>query len=55
MKLEELDLTNVPPEFRPQDMSMFEALERQAGLKLEPTRDPLPVLVIDSVNRPGDN
>ena len=55
VKLEELDLTNVPPEFRPQDMSMFEALERQAGLKLEPTRDPLPVLVIDSVNRPGDN
>jgi bla regulator protein BlaR1 len=55
VKLEELDLTNVPPEFRPQDMSMFEALERQAGLKLEPTRGPIPVLVIDSVNKPGDN
>lgn len=34
---------------------MFEALERQAGLKLEPTREPMPVLVIDNVSRPGDN
>ncbi|HET9194912.1 MAG TPA: M56 family metallopeptidase [Vicinamibacterales bacterium] len=55
VKLEELDLTNIPPELRPQDMSMFEALERQAGLKLEPTREPMPVLVIDNVSRPGDN
>lgn len=55
VKLEELDLTNIPPELRPQDMSMFEALERQAGLKLEPTREPMPVLVIDNVSPPGDN
>jgi uncharacterized protein (TIGR03435 family) len=55
VKLEDLDLTNIPAEFRPQDMSMFEALERQAGLKLEPTREPIPVLVIDTVSRPGDN
>ena len=55
VRLEELDLSGVPAEFRPQDMSMFEALERQAGLKLEPTREPLPVLVIDSVSEPDDN
>jgi bla regulator protein BlaR1 len=53
--LEALDLSGVPPEFRPQDMGMFEALERQAGLKLEPTREPLPVLVIDSVSQPDEN
>ena len=55
VRLEELNLADVPPEFRPQDMSMFEALERQAGLKLEAAREPVPVLVIDSVSQPADN
>jgi uncharacterized protein (TIGR03435 family) len=32
--------------------SMFAALEEQLGLKLESTRAPLEVLVIDSVERP---
>jgi uncharacterized protein (TIGR03435 family) len=36
-------------------MGMFEALERQAGLKLEPAREPIPVLVIDSVTEPEEN
>jgi bla regulator protein blaR1 len=51
-KLEELNLENVPPEFRPQDVNMFEALEQQAGLKLEPQRASLPVVVIDSISQP---
>jgi uncharacterized protein (TIGR03435 family) len=55
VSLEELDLSTVPPEFRPQDMSMFEALERQAGLRLESAREAIPVLVIDSVSEPADN
>jgi bla regulator protein blaR1 len=55
VKLEDVDVTNVPTAFRPQDMGMFEALERQAGLKLEPTRAPVPVLVIDSVSEPEEN
>jgi len=55
VKLEDVDLTGIPPQFRPQDMGMFEALERQAGLKLEPTRAPTPVLVIDSVSEPDEN
>jgi bla regulator protein blaR1 len=46
---------SLPPEVRPEEMSMFEALERQAGLKLEPTRAPVPVLIIDSVDHPTDN
>jgi uncharacterized protein (TIGR03435 family) len=55
MKLEDLNLENVPPELRPQDMSLSEALERQAGLKLEAERAPMPVLVIDSVTEPEPN
>jgi len=51
-KLEELNLEDVPQEYRPQDMSLFEALEKQAGLKLEPQRAPMPMVVIDSISRP---
>jgi len=51
-KLEDLNLADVPPEYRPQDMSLFEALEKQAGLKLEPQRAPMPMVIIDSVSPP---
>ena len=46
---------SLPAEGRPEEMSMFEALERQAGLKLEPSRASMPVLVIDNVDRPSEN
>jgi uncharacterized protein (TIGR03435 family) len=36
-------------------MSLFEAFERQAGLKLESAREAIPVLVIDSVSEPAEN
>ena len=52
MRLEDLNLQDVPRELRPQNMSLFEALEKQAGLKLEPQRAAMPMLVIDSVSRP---
>jgi bla regulator protein BlaR1 len=55
VKLEDLDLNNVPPEFRPDDISVFQALEQQAGLKLVPERAAVPVVVIDSVSRPDPN
>lgn len=55
VKLEDLDLEKVPPEYRPQDVSVADALEQQAGLKLVPERAAMPVLVIDSVSRPDPN
>jgi len=48
-------LAEIPAEIRPQEMGLFEAIEQQAGLKLEPSRAPIQVLVIDSVDHPTDN
>ncbi|MGA1983838.1 MAG: TIGR03435 family protein [Acidobacteriaceae bacterium] len=39
----------------PDAPSLSEALERQLGLKLVPARDPIEVLVIDSIDRPTEN
>jgi uncharacterized protein (TIGR03435 family) len=50
-----LDLTNVPAEYRPDDITVFQALEQQSGLKLVPERAPVAVVVIDSVSRPDPN
>ena len=47
MTPEQLDA--LPAEARPPDMSMFEAFERQAGLKLEVRKRPTRVVVIDSI------
>jgi uncharacterized protein (TIGR03435 family) len=56
VKLEDLPPSdNLPPEFRPQDMSLPEALEQQAGLKLVAERAPVPVLVIEGVSEPDAN
>jgi uncharacterized protein (TIGR03435 family) len=55
VKFENLDLQDIPPESRPPDVSLSEALEQQAGLKLVPQRADLPVLVVDAVTRPDAN
>lgn len=55
VKFGDLDLSQTPAEFRPQDVNIFDALEQQAGLKLVPERASLPVVVIDSVSRPDPN
>lgn len=47
MTPEQLDA--LPAESRPPDMSMFEAFERQAGLKLEIRKRPTKVVVIDDI------
>ena len=41
--------------FDPNGPSLFTALQEQLGLKLESTRAPVDVLVIDEVSRPSEN
>jgi len=53
MKPEQLE--GIPKDQRPDDISMFEALEKQAGLKLEGQKSPVQVVVIDSIERPSEN
>jgi uncharacterized protein (TIGR03435 family) len=44
-----------PPPPDSTEPSLYTALEEQLGLKLEPTKGPVQVLVIDSVERPSAN
>jgi len=48
------DLANIPAEFRPEDVSLFTALEQQLGLKLEAQKGPVQVVVVDSIERPTE-
>jgi len=43
----------VPP--NPNSPSLFTAVQEQLGLKLESSRGPVDVLVIDRVNRPTED
>jgi uncharacterized protein (TIGR03435 family) len=47
------ELAALPDDARPPDVSMFDAFEQQAGLKLEARRRPVQVVVVDSV-QPAD-
>ncbi len=49
------DFLSYPPEIRPPDMNMFEAFEKQAGLKLEATKTGVQVVVVDRIEKPTEN
>lgn len=53
MKVEELD--GVPRDQRPPDVSLSQAMEQQAGLKLEAQKTPIPVVVVDRIEQPSAN
>ena len=44
-----------PPDPDPADISVFEAVQDQLGLKLEPQKAPIDVLVVDHVEKPTGN
>ncbi len=48
-------LQSIPKEERPEDVTMFQAFEKQAGLKLEATKGPIQVVVVDRSERPSEN
>jgi len=49
------ELQNVPKEMRPDDVSIFEAFEKQAGLKLETQKGAVQVVVVDKLEKPSQN
>ncbi len=49
------DLEKIPKEQRPEDLSLFQAVEKQAGLKLEATKGPVQVVVVDGIEKPSEN
>jgi uncharacterized protein (TIGR03435 family) len=57
--LYDIDLDWAPDTIVPPDAdlgpSVFTAIQEQLGLKLEPTKGPLEILVIDHIERPSEN
>jgi uncharacterized protein (TIGR03435 family) len=49
------DLQQFPQELRTEDVSLFDAFKKQAGLKLEAQKGPVQILVIDKIEKPSEN
>jgi len=49
------DLANAPPPPSSTGPSLTEALQKQLGLKLESTKGPVDVIVIEHIERPSEN
>ena len=49
------DLDGVPKDQLPPDLTLSEALERQAGLRLQAQKTPIPVVVVDEIEKPSAN
>ncbi len=48
-------LVGPPPPLNPDVASLFTVLQEQLGLRLEPARMPMPVTVVDRVERPVED
>jgi uncharacterized protein (TIGR03435 family) len=51
----DIDLRYAPDAADTSGLSIFMAIQEQLGLKLEPTRAPLEVVVIDHIEHPSAN
>ncbi len=50
-----VDIANLPPPTEQTGPSLVQALEKQLGLKLEPTKGPVDILAIDHIEKPTEN
>src|SRR5208282_834002 len=50
-----VDIANLPPPTEQTGPSLVQALEKQLGLKLEPTKGPVDVIFIDHIEQPSEN
>jgi uncharacterized protein (TIGR03435 family) len=55
IKLRWLREDYTPAAAEPEGPSIFTAIQEQLGLKLESTRAPVPMIIIDSVEKPSEN